>query len=422
MSASLLAAAVLLPSAYHVGTMPSHTGGARSVVRMVASTTQPADTQQADLVKTICEIEADEQYARVQQLNKYATVELELLRTQNDNRALRDRMNPKRRATFLVPFSALCVWTGGKIVTAPDFDFPGLDSIKEYARERRIDGPAEDAMRAYFPNSLGSYTVEHLVYATLEKRGYTSDNTLFATSTCPDEVNTKVGELCDLFKIRWGENFGLGGLGGVPFTGKAGFSAYSHHVPEKGKMFILFAPHVGVEFDGKVGALRRINQQDVSTACGATIGAYNGIVKDAIAKGQVVGSLEEELGDEKAYGVSTANNDAFDAQILFIKEQLASRLAGLSDAPDQVSFVTYAMYQLVREFFIDELLSAPGFWDYADEVTVLGGIMVNRGRGGDRFMPLMFQTRQQAAGSTEDLQANLWRDTRLAAGLRGGQR
>jgi len=189
----------------------------------------------------------------------------------------------------------------------------------------------------------------------------------------------------------------------VPFTGKAGFSAYSHHVPEKGKMFILFAPHVGVEFDGKVGALRRINQLDVSTACGATIGAYNGLVKDAIAKGQSVGSLEEELGDERAYGVSSANNDAFVARILFIEEQLASRITGLNEAPDPVAYVTYAMYQLVREFFIDELLSAPGFWDYADEVTVLGGIMVNRGRGGDRFMPLMFQSRQQAAGTSVDL-------------------
>jgi hypothetical protein len=30
----------------------------------------------------------------------------------------------------------------------------------------------------------------------------------------------------------------------------------------------------------QVGALRRVNQADVSTACGAAIGAYNGIIKD----------------------------------------------------------------------------------------------------------------------------------------------
>ena len=39
----------------------------------------------------------------------------------------------------------------------------------------------------------------------------------------------------------------------------------------------------------------------------------------------------------------------------------------------------------MREYFVDELLTAPGFWDRASEVAVLGGIMVNRGVGGDRF-------------------------------------
>ena len=33
----------------------------------------------------------------------------------------------------------------------------------------------------------------------------------------------------------------------------------------------------------------------------------------------------------------------------------------------------------------------------------MGGIMVNRGVGGDRFMPLMFQTRGKDAGSVKDL-------------------
>jgi hypothetical protein len=46
---------------------------------------------------------------------------------------------------------------------------------------------------------------------------------------------------------------------------------------------------------------------------------------------------------------------------------------------------------------------APGVWDFAGEVTVLGGIMINRGKGGDRFQPLLFQTRTQEAGSTVDL-------------------
>ena len=32
-----------------------------------------------------------------------------------------------------------------------------------------------------------------------------------------------------------GEVFHLGGLAGVPFTGKTGFAAFSHHVPDGNK-------------------------------------------------------------------------------------------------------------------------------------------------------------------------------------------
>ena len=61
------------------------------------------------------------------------------------------------------------------------------------------------------------------------------------------------------------------------------------------------------------------------------------------------------------------------------------------------------MYRLVRQYFIDSVLTAPGLWDGATELTILGGIMINRGKGGDRFMPLLFQTKKQEAGTVVDL-------------------
>lgn len=159
---------------------------------------------------------------------------------------------------------------------------------------------------------------------------------------------------------------------------------------------------VGVEFDGKVGALRRVNQADTSTACGAAIGAYNALAKEALEQKEKMVNLDV-AEDARAYGVPDGVSDAFDAQINFIKGKLRARLQGIDMAPDKVTFVTYQMFYLIREFLIDEVLSAPGIWDYGNEITVLGGIMVNRGRGGDRFMPLMFQSRRQEAGTTEDL-------------------
>ena len=208
-----------------------------------------------------------------------------------------------------------------------------------------------------------------------------------------DEVNTKPGEIIDLFKNRYGENFLLGGLAGVPFVGKAGIGAYSHHVADGGKMFILFAPHVGVEYNGKVGSLMRVNQNEISTACGAAVGAFKAVMKerDQAVSAAAVNDVPE--------GVS----NYYDAQIEFIKKKLSTRLEKVMSAPDAQAFVAYQMYAIVREYFVNELNNAPGLWDYAKEVTVLGGIMVNRAVGGDQFMPLMLQSRTQAPGSVVDL-------------------
>ena len=93
----------------------------------------------------------------------------------------------------------------------------------------------------------------------------------------------------------------------------------------------------------------------------------------------------------------------FCAQIEFIQKRLSEGLNGIDNAPDPVAFVTYQMYSIMREFFVLELKTAPAIWDYADELTVLGGIQINRDIGGDRFVPLMFQTRKQREGSTVDL-------------------
>ena len=66
----------------------------------------------------------------------------------------------------------------------------------------------------------------------LKHLGCDGENTLFAQSLCPDEINHAKGDLADIFHDYMGEVFHLGGLAGVPFTGKTGFAAYSHHVSE----------------------------------------------------------------------------------------------------------------------------------------------------------------------------------------------
>jgi hypothetical protein len=94
-----------------------------------------------------------------------------------------------------------------------------------------------------------------MVYVQLEKQGFKMSNTLFADSTCPDEIshNNPAEDIVMMFGSRWGGLFSLGGLGGLPFTGTTGWKAMSSHVPENGNIVVLYAPHTGLDYQGKVG-------------------------------------------------------------------------------------------------------------------------------------------------------------------------
>lgn len=117
--------------------------------------------------------------------------------------------------------------------------------------------------------------IVEIVTQELAKRNFNGKNTHFAACVCPDELNHDVGNLSAQFAGHWGEVFQLGGLAGIPFPGKTGFAAFSHHVPDNGNLFILFAPHVGVSPSGEFGLVQREGQgQHCGPACGAAIGAF----------------------------------------------------------------------------------------------------------------------------------------------------
>jgi len=59
------------------------------------------------------------------------------------------------------------------------------------------------------------------------------------------------------------------------------------------------------------------------------------------------------------------------------------------------------MYNVIREQFVEQLVAAgESVWDDATELTILGGIMINRAEGGDRFLPLNFESRMAVGGET----------------------
>lgn len=104
--------------------------------------------------------------------------------------------------------------------------------------------------------------------------GMGKGNTLFAHSVCPDEINHDNGDITDCLRDHFEGVFSLGGLAGIPFSGRTGFAAYASHVPDEGNIFVLFAPHVAISEEGKIGYYHRRGQHELTSACGAAIGAY----------------------------------------------------------------------------------------------------------------------------------------------------
>lgn len=194
---------------------------------------------------------------------------------------------------------------------------------------------------------------------------------------CSDEVNNAPEQLLTLIVRRWEEGFSLGGLVGVPFAGKSGFQAYLHHVPDNGKLLIMFAPHVGVDANGKIGALQRDGQVKVSSACGAAVGAYKALQSKATAP---LADIEDAP-------------ESFDPQLESIVKMLKPRLEGIEKAIDPITFVTYQLYAIIRDKICECVNQTPELWEYTNEIALVGGIMINRHVGGDFFQPLSFESR-----------------------------
>mmetsp|Transcript_102654 Transcript_102654/g.162215 ORF Transcript_102654/g.162215 Transcript_102654/m.162215 type:complete len:507 (-) Transcript_102654:120-1640(-) len=303
----------------------------------------------------------------------------------NEFRAIASQMQTEAKRRQLISLMAGAI---GSVVVA---EFSNeFQWAQRTFRSLYVDKPAEDAMQQLFPTAMLSSNVDRAIASTLSLRGFTPDNTIFGHSVCSDEVNNRREQLIPLMINRWREGFSLGGLGGLPFAGKSGFKAFLGHVPDNGKLLIVFAPHVGVEADGRLGALQRDGQSSVSTACGAAIGAYKALQKKkkSPSSAEVLAAVKDDT-------------DLFDPQLEKIVELLASRLDGIDSSMDPIAFVTYQMYAIVRELLDACIAQAGGIWDQASEVSVVGGIIINRRKGGDFFQPLSFETCRKGVPSVD---------------------
>lgn len=128
-----------------------------------------------------------------------------------------------------------------------------------------------EIVRAHYPEARPVGQARDRLLQWLEsERGGDRETTLLAVSTCSDDIiATK-----DLTRDLWGP-FLLGGLGGFPFAGRTGMTAFAHHVPDGGTGLVLYGPHVGVTREGVLGQVRRHAQSRETATCGALMAALD---------------------------------------------------------------------------------------------------------------------------------------------------
>eukprot|EP01029_Cantina_marsupialis_P018008 TRINITY_DN4088_c0_g1_i1.p1 TRINITY_DN4088_c0_g1~~TRINITY_DN4088_c0_g1_i1.p1 ORF type:complete len:235 (+),score=93.09 TRINITY_DN4088_c0_g1_i1:64-768(+) len=217
--------------------------------------------------------------------------------------------------------------------------------------------------------ALDNKTFKGFVNSKLQEHGFTNDNTLFGYSSCPDEVTRRLDE--DLFTSDYGVGFAFGGLGGIPFVGKTGFGAFSHHIPDDGNALIIYASHTGI-CEGDVGVTLRPGMSHKSTCCGSACAALKTVEVDAIV----------DPSEFQQAHVTKIVRNSFD------------RIQKAEDAQMELAFV---MHDAIKEHIEDivDIDAIPG------KLALLGGIQITADDG-DLFLPLSFELR-----SKEDETVNL---------------
>lgn len=127
---------------------------------------------------------------------------------------------------------------------------------------------SQEELEKYYPGAVEAQTFLHRILKYLKaSHKLEPSSVVYATSFCSDDLNN-VEFPRDTGMIG---PFILGGLGGFPFAGVGGVQAFAHHVPHDGAMVIIYAPHIGIPEDGKVGTVVRPGafHAEPSPCCGA---------------------------------------------------------------------------------------------------------------------------------------------------------
>lgn len=217
----------------------------------------------------------------------------------------------------------------------------------------------------------------------LKARGMSCENTHFAHSICPDEVNLQRGSLVELLRERWGEAFALGGIGGVPFAGKTGFRTVSGKVPDGDNILLMFGPHLSISEAGELGrdSKRCTCSQEAEHSCAALVEAY-----EQCRQGHCGSDFE----------------DPADLHANWLRARLAPRAAAIASSPCPLAALAMNAFEVVRDQLEAVLDSRFG----SGCLVLIGGVQINMPFGfEEHFVPLVFEVRQEGKPAVDLLEA-----------------
>jgi hypothetical protein len=186
---------------------------------------------------------------------------------------------------------------------------------------------------------------------------------LFASCICPDELNYRATN----FNHSFPQAFYLGGLGGIPYTGKTGMAAYASHVPEDGASFIFYGPHVGISKDGTIGVIHREHQHTSTYSCGALL------------------SVLEHMKKDIPFDWSSTNFEDLQARV--IEKLLHNHKDRIFESDQYVLEAVKIMFEvsscMLRQFVVESEEAFP-----CKHVFLLGGIMINTDAGLENYVEI----------------------------------
>ncbi len=215
-------------------------------------------------------------------------------------------------------------------------------------------------VKAHYPEALDAKDTS-IKYLGLLQNGHNIDisKVLMATSLCSDDINIPS---TTFFNVLFGP-FIMGGLGGLPFAGTTGMTAFAHHIPDNGAAFIFYGPHIGVTLEGELGRMYRPRQDKPGNSCGALMLALNRFRNDPGYEPQVTYS---------------------DYQQMYLEETLLPYKDRILESDHQEKEITEATFKNIEQGIHDYLHAAKDEFKI-EKIALLGGIIINTDYGLDDY-------------------------------------